>query len=90
MRDPRTALKEIAYAERFMGADPMKISGVSYLRGIARFQMSDYNGAKAELRKAVERDPNGICATLARKRLEQLGSAEDDQEIADSTVRSPF
>jgi hypothetical protein len=40
--------------------------------------MSDYNGAKAELRKAIERDPDGICGTFAKKRLEQFG---DDQEI---------
>jgi hypothetical protein len=49
--------------------------------------MSDYNGAKAELRKAIERDPDGICGPFAKKRLEQFG---DDQEIADSTARSPF
>ena len=54
---------------------------------MTRLQMSNYNGAKAELRKAIERDPDGICGTLARKRPEQFG---DDQEIADSTVRGPF
>jgi hypothetical protein len=70
-----------------MGADAKKRSGVSYLRGMTRFQMSDYNGAKAELRKAIERDPDGICGPFAKKRLEQFG---DDQEIADSTARSPF
>jgi hypothetical protein len=68
------------------GANAKKRSGVSSLRGVTRLQIGDYNGAKAELRKTIERDPDGICGTLARKRLEPFC---DDQEIADSTVRGP-
>ena len=88
--DPKTALKEITYAERFMGADPKKRSGVSYLRGVAHFQMNDDIVAKEDLHEAVDRDPNGIYATLARGRLEELGSSYDNQQIAHSTVRNPF
>ena len=88
--DPETALKEITYAERFMGADPKKRSGVSYLRGVAHFQMNNDILAIEELYEAVDRDPNGKYATLARGRLEELGSSYDDQQIAHSNVRNHF
>jgi tetratricopeptide (TPR) repeat protein len=88
--EPDTALKEVTYAERFMGVDPQKRAGVSYLRGVALFQLKGYDAARVELNKALTLDPKGSYSTLARRRLEQLKSIEGHQGIEDYTGRGPF
>ncbi|HEY3704440.1 MAG TPA: tetratricopeptide repeat protein [Terracidiphilus sp.] len=88
--EPDTALKEVTYAERFMGVDPQKRVGVSYLRGVALFQLQGYDAARVELNKALRLDPRGIYSTLARRKLEQLKSMESHQEFELSTARGPF
>ena len=87
--EPDAALKEVTYAERFMGVDPQKSAGVSYLRGVALLQLKGYDKARVALNKALTLDPNGIYSTLARRRLEQLKSIESNQKIEHSTVRGP-
>jgi len=88
--EPEAALKEIAYAEQFIGSDPERRSEVSYLRGVVFLQMKDLNRYKKELLESVQRDPNGAYAALARKRLKEVGPLEDNQQLAHSTVRDPF
>jgi len=87
--EPDTALKEITYAERFMGVDPEKRAGVSYLRGVAFFQLRGYDEARVELNKALTLDPRGSYSTLARRRLEQLKSTESNKEIERSAGPAP-
>jgi hypothetical protein len=53
-----------------MGVDPQKRVGVSYLRGVALFQLQGYDAARVELNKALRLDPRGIYSTLARRKLE--------------------
>jgi|HubBroStandDraft_1064217.scaffolds.fasta_scaffold132043_2 tetratricopeptide (TPR) repeat protein len=88
--EPEAALTEITYAERFIGSDPKKRSRTAYLRGIAHSKMRDYSDAKRDLNEAVASDPNGISATHAGKKLEQLLYKDDGQQVARSTVGSPF
>ena len=85
--EPETALKEIYYAERFTGTDPQKRAGVSYLRGMAHFKMQSYREAQQEFNEAVERDKNGIFAVLAKEKLKQFDSVNDELQIARS---NPF
>jgi tetratricopeptide (TPR) repeat protein len=88
--EPDTALKEITFAERLMGLDPEKRAGVSYLRGVALFQLKGYEEARVELNKALALDPRGSYSTLARRKLEQLKFIESNQEIEHSAGHSPF
>jgi len=88
--EPETALKQITYAERFTGADPEKRAGISYLRGMARFEMKDYRKAQEEFNEAVGRDGNGIFAVLAKGKLKQLASASNNPQVAQSSVYNPF
>jgi len=88
--DPETALKDIAYAERFTGADLQKRAGVSYLRGIAHLEMKGYPEAQKEFDEALKRDRDGIFAVLANRRLKQLGSVSDKLQIARSSVDENF
>jgi tetratricopeptide (TPR) repeat protein len=88
--EPEAALKEISYAERFMGADPQTTAGVSYLRGVALLQLKGYDEARVELNKAIRIDPKGSYSTLARGRLEQLKSIESHEGIEHYGVRGPF
>lgn len=88
--EPETALNEITYAERFMGDDPQKRAGISYLRGMANFEMKDYRDAQGEFNEAVERDRNGLFAALAKVKLEQLAPAGDKLQVARSSVYNPF
>jgi tetratricopeptide (TPR) repeat protein len=66
-------LRDITFADRLTESDPLKLSGIAYLRGVAHFQLRDYNGANRYLEEAVRHDPNGTYALLAKRRLEQLG-----------------
>ena len=88
--EPDIALKEVTYAERFMGTDPQKRAGISYLRGVALFQLKGYDASRVELNKALRLDPKGIYSTLARRRLEQLESIESQQGVKLSTERGHF
>ena len=88
--EPDTALKEVTYAERFAGVDPQKRAGVSYLRGVALFELKGYDAARMELNKALTLDPKGSYSTLARRRLEQLESTQNNQEIEHFAGLGPF
>jgi tetratricopeptide (TPR) repeat protein len=88
--EPEAALKDISYAARFTGTDPQKRAGISYLRGMANFEMKDYREAQGEFNEAVERDVNGLFAALAKSKLEQLASADDKLQVARSSVYNPF
>jgi tetratricopeptide (TPR) repeat protein len=88
--EPDTALKEITYAERFMGVDPQKRAGVSYLRGVALFELKGYDAARVELNKALTLDPRGSYSTLARRRLEQVESIQNNQDIEHFAGLGPF
>jgi tetratricopeptide (TPR) repeat protein len=72
--DADAALGQMKYAERFTGTDPEKKSGTAYVRAAAYTVLGDYDRAKKYFEDAVVFDPNGFYATLARKRLEQLGA----------------
>jgi tetratricopeptide (TPR) repeat protein len=88
--EPEAALKEISYAERFMGVDPQTRAGVSYLRGVALIQLKGYDAARVELNKALRLDPKGSYSPLARRRLEQLKSIESHEGIEHYAARGPF
>lgn len=72
LHESLTGLRQIAYAERFAGADVQKISAVAYLRGVAYLQLNDLSSAKEFLLQAVQRDPNGTYAVLAQRSLNSL------------------
>ena len=88
--EPEIALKDITYAERFIGSDPESRSEVSYIRGVALLQTKDLSGYKRELLESAKRDPNGVYAALARNRLKEIDSSEDNQQLAHSSIRDPF
>ena len=88
--EPQTALKDITQAERLIGSDPESRSEVSYIRGVALLQTKDLSGYKRELLESAHRDPNGVYAALARNRLKEVDSSEDNQQLAHSTFRDPF
>lgn len=88
--EPETALKDITYAERFIGSDPESRTEASYIRGMALLQTKDLSGYKRVLLESVQRDPNGAYAALARSRLKEVDSSEDNQQLAHSTIRDPF
>jgi tetratricopeptide (TPR) repeat protein len=67
----QSGLIEIAYAERFIGTDPKNRSALSFLRGVANLLRKDYTAGKQYLNDAIERDPKGPYAVLARKALER-------------------
>ena len=90
LEEPETALREISYAERFTGTDPQKRAGVSYLRGMAHFELSGYREAQENFNEAVKRDSNGKFAVLAKGKLEQLNSLSEKRQIAGSSVYNPF
>lgn len=69
------AVAAILRAEKFAGTDPERLSGLAYLRGVARCQLRDYEAGNRYLQEAVRRDPDGAFAVLARKRLERPGAA---------------
>lgn len=72
--ESKAGLRDVAFAEGFTGRDPEKLSGVAYLRGVAATQLRDYNGARRYLEDAIRYDQGGTFATLAKKRLEQVGN----------------
>jgi len=70
--ETQAAFQQAALADQFTGTDPLKISGVSYLRAIVYLKLNDPGSARTYLAEAVARDPNGYYAMLAKRDLERL------------------
>jgi tetratricopeptide (TPR) repeat protein len=70
--DAEGAVKQISYAERFIEMDPERKSGTAYMKGMIYINLSDVDRGTKYLEDAVAFDPNGVYATVALRRLEQL------------------
>jgi tetratricopeptide (TPR) repeat protein len=71
--DSAAGLRDATSAEVLAESDPEKLAGVAYLRGVAHFQMRDYDAASRYFKEAVQHDPKGTFATLAKERAQQIG-----------------
>ena len=68
LRNVDAALQQADLAERFAGPDSERRSGVSYLRAMVYAVMKDSERAEKYRVETITRDPNGIYATLAKRR----------------------
>ena len=58
----------------------MELSRDALLRGVAEFQLKDYEGAKRFFEQAVWQEPNGTFARLAGSRLHQFASLMENEK----------
>ena len=70
--DSAAGLRDATSAESLAQSDPEKLAGVAYLRGVAHFQMREYDSASRYFEEAVRHDPSGTFALMAQERMKQI------------------